>query len=305
MTLNLDLRIDQLQRLDPSITKQICFFYRGVVNYTSGKHQYYEGLVYPDVNIICFSHLAAALKHSPIYYTSQEDPDGKKRKEDQTKLYLMAERQDYKEAYLDAGNASGFNIHTSDSLIYPPIFHLQDYVLPYYVLPIGYFISFCKNIRINGIKQSYPLEYRALNECPTTQKSKPENTPHLDGDILKELLENLQKTLIQAQQEIDKLKGENIAQKLKQNIEQVQTKNTISELQQQLAAQTHKSNDTVTNPMQKKATAKLIGSLILKAFPQKGQGLKTHGLIGRVQAETGVTQSVVSAWIELAIEELS
>ncbi|MCB1660362.1 MAG: hypothetical protein KDI39_19235 [Pseudomonadales bacterium] len=59
--------------------------------------------------------------------------------------------------------------------------------------------------------------------------------------------------------------------------------------------------------MQKKATAKLIGSLILKAFPihTKEKGLNTHGLIGLVQAEAGVSQAVAKAWIELAIEELS
>jgi len=65
-------------------------------------------------------------------------------------------------------------------------------------------------------------------------------------------------------------------------------------------------SDVIENPNERKAVARLIGNLILKAFPNhsKANGLLSHGLIEAVVREGDVTQKTAKKWIEAAADAL-
>lgn len=64
--------------------------------------------------------------------------------------------------------------------------------------------------------------------------------------------------------------------------------------------------DCIENPMERKTVAKIIGKLILKAFPllTKDKGLHTHALYETVVKETGVTQTTAKKWVDAAADAL-
>lgn len=233
------LRLDQLITLDNTFTKYLCFFYCGIIYDNEGKPSRYKGIVYPDSNLICTHHLKAALKHSSLYYTPTEDEYGQKQKEEEDKLFLKSDHKDYQDAFLDAGKASKRNIYNYTGRYTIPTFYLQDYILPYYVLPIDYMTSFFKNHNMEDATSNSKVELKKLNELKTIQKLKPQHYPILDGDILKALLESLQSQLVQAQEEINTLKsnswGENLARELQ--------KNELAKVQQKIAELEAKNNN--------------------------------------------------------------
>lgn len=266
------LRLDQLITLDKAVIKYLCFFYCGIVYNNEGKPSRHKGIVYPDSNLILTSHLKAALKHSPLYYTPTEDEYGQKQKEEEAKLFLKSTHKDYEDAFLDAGKASQRNTYNYAGRYTIPTFYLQDYILPYYVLPVDYMTSFFKNHNMEDATSNSKVELKKLNELKTIQKPKPQNYPILDGDILKALLESLQNQLAQAQEEINTLKDENIGLKLKQTIEQAQTQKLINdkETQLQTALETIKqlevSKQSASEDSPSSAALRLAGAFAIDAY---------------------------------------
>lgn len=294
------------------IIDDLCFVYHGIVSYSTGEDRFYRGLVYPDVKMLYYSHIQAAVRQFEHYKFVTDTTNTT-----QTALNMLSNTgrrkyPDYQQAFLDAGQAS------SSPLGDTPTFYLKEYVLPYYVVSVD-----C--VRELGSKLGFLLPddvFISLTRQPMSlawknTDRKPKNTLQLDGDILKNSIlmqqakiKELEDALEKTTQEKEKLNQQlldNLASVLGANFKTSQLQKQITELQQQAESLTNQTNDIVKSPMQKKATAKLIGSLILKAFPMytKEKGLNTHGLIGLVQAEAGVSQAVAKAWIELAIEELS
>ncbi|RZU46827.1 hypothetical protein EV700_1210 [Fluviicoccus keumensis] len=318
--IGLDVAINHLLHLSlehvlVELAPALCFHYQGMV-VTKGERIHLDGLVFPELNTITTRQVSAALLHGPKPQHPATTPAGQQLSAMITNPSWRALQKGYSDAKTAAGNASTHNAILKGQPVTPAdffqnratpdtVFHLTEWVVPYYVLPV-------EQLQAIADEKGIPLDLSLLKGC----ERKSFQTVNIDrcGVIASNYQRTTGDALIQAaawyKQKMEQAQGQLKAiqdEHTHKAAELQQAHALIQELQQQLAAKPGTpSGEAVSSPMQRKAAAKLIGALTLKAFPTqtRDKGLQSHGLITAIRNVAGVSHEAAKYWLDLAEEVL-